>query len=51
MHIILVFMQAVKGFLKAAAKAWCEAHALFVMIYKLSKYLNNYIVCIKTHWL
>ena len=29
--IILVFTQAVKGFLKAPAMAWCEAHALFVI--------------------
>ena len=31
MHIILVFTQAVKGFLNAPAKAWCEEHALFII--------------------
>ena len=38
-------MQAVKGFLKAPVKAWCEVHTLFV-IYKTNlrfmSYLNIY---------
>ena len=52
--ILLVFTQALKGFLKA--QQWpgtkCTHYFLYInksTIYKLSKYLNNYIICLKTH--